>query len=499
MRTTALAQSARARAPRIALADRLSRVSVWTGLVAAAVAAGLLLRVWVLASELGVLEADEAIVGLMARRALDGDFAVLYWLSLYGGTQEAYLTAVVFAVTGSSVLVLKLVPLALFCVVGVLLWRLGVRTVGEPAARLGAALYWIWPAYLVWWTTKARAYYATGLLCEVVVLLLVLRLRERASPRDVALLGFTLGFAVWATLQSMLLSLPALAWLVWRRPGVLRLVWIAVPGFVLGAFPWLAWNAVNDWKAVVPDAVAGEDTTYAERFTDLFTTVLPTWLGLRVPYSLDWLLGPAVGAALTTLAIAAFLILLTRRRDPRLELLLFVGAAFPFVYAASTFTYFTSEPRYLVYLTPVTALLGGKLLARGRWVAAVGLAAAFVVTTAGLVTMERQREHVIHLPGATMPEDIGPLIATLEREGEDRVLANYWIAYRLSFETGERILATSTGFVRDQEADRIVRASPHPARVFIAGAADERRERPQLEADGFRRLRAGGWIVYVRD
>src|SRR5918996_1597044 len=125
----------------------------------------------------------------------------------------------------------------------------------------------------VWWTTKARAYYATGLLCEVVVLLLVLRLRERASRRDAALLGFTLGFAVWATLQSMLLSLPALAWLVWRRPRVLRLVWIAVPGFVLGAFPWLAWNAVNDWKALVPDAVAGEDTTYAERFTDLFTTV----------------------------------------------------------------------------------------------------------------------------------------------------------------------------------------------------------------------------------
>lgn len=464
--------------------------------MAGAFICGAALRVWVLTSDLGVLEADEAIVGLMARRALDGDFSVLYWLSLYGGTQEAYLTAIVFAFVGSSVLALKLTALGVFTAVAVVLWRVGLRTVGEPAARLAAAVFWIWPAYMVWWTTKARAYYATGLLCEVVILLLVLRLRERVSRGDAALLGFTVGFAVWATLQSMLLSLPALAWLVWRRPQVLRLTWIAVPAAALGALPWLAWNAAHDWRAVVPEAVAGAETTYVKRFVDLFTTVLPTWLGLRVPYSLDWLLGPVPGAVLT--AAAVFAVVLARRRTaPGLELLLVAAVAFPFLYAASTFTYFTSEPRYLVYLAPVTALLGGKLLATGPRVAAAGLAAAFALTVAGLIVMERQGEYVVDPEGAPLPADIGPLVATLDREGQSRVLANYWIAYRLSFETGERILATSTDFVRDQEADRIVRRSPHPARVFVEGSAREARLRARLEREGFRRLRAGGWIVYV--
>lgn len=464
--------------------------------VAAAILAGVAVRIWIFFSPLATLEADEAIVGLMARRALDGHFYVLYWLSLYGGTQEAYLTAAAFAVAGSSVLLLKLVPLALFTACGVLLWRVGRRTVGERAARLGACLFWIYPAYLVWWTTKARAYYATGLLCELVVLLLVLRLRQRDSRRDAALLGLALGCGVWATLQFLLGALPALGWLAWRRPRAFRLAWISVPAFALGAAPWLVWNARNGWTAVFPKAVAGADTSYGERLWSLFTTTLPTWLGLRVPFSLDWLLGPALGWILVAGALAGFGLLLVRRPKD-VELLLVVGVLFPFLYAASSFTYFVDEPRYLVYLTPVSALLLGRVLARPG-VAAAGLAAALALTVAGLVRMERDGLYQPLAPDVRIPADIGPLVSTLERERADRVLANYWIAYRLSFETGERILATSTGFVRDLRADRIVRRSPHPAQVFLAGSRTETAARPRLRALGYRRLVAGGFVVYVR-
>jgi hypothetical protein len=50
----------------------------WRTLVATAVAAGLVVRAWILVSPLGALDADEAIVGLMAREALDGDFSAFY-------------------------------------------------------------------------------------------------------------------------------------------------------------------------------------------------------------------------------------------------------------------------------------------------------------------------------------------------------------------------------------------------------------------------------------
>jgi 4-amino-4-deoxy-L-arabinose transferase-like glycosyltransferase len=447
------------------------------------------LRVWILSSPLGALESDEAITGLMARHALDGEFHVLYWLSFYGGTQEALLSAAVFSVFGSSVLTLKLTALALFVAAAPLLWLLGRRTVGERAAWYAVALYGVYPAWFVWWTTKARAYYGVGLICELLVLLLVLRLRERDSRADALALGFVLGFGVWASYQFLLLGAPALVWLAWRRPAVLRRVPLVAGAFVVGAAPWLAWNATHDWAAVLPKTGVGVETSFLGRLWDLFSETLPTWLGLRIPYTLDWLVPPVVGAAVTVLAVAGFAYLLVRR--PRgLELLLVVGAAYPFVYAASSFTYLTFEPRYLLFLLPVSALLLGRLAARGR-VAYVLLPVALALTVWGLARMEHQGRFT------PVPADMSPVIRVLEREHVTRVLASYWIAYRLSFETDERIIGTSTGFVRYQPHDRLVRSSPYPARVFKAGLPAERAARQRLEARGFRRIETGGYVIYV--
>jgi hypothetical protein len=473
-----------------------SRRAWWT-LVGTAVAAGLAVRIWILSSPLGALDADEAITGLMARHALDGELSAFYWGALYGGTQEALLAAAVFTVTGSSVLALKLVSLAIFAAAGMLVWAVGRRTVGAPAALVGTALFWIWPAYLVWWTTKARGYFGSGLVIGLAAVWLALRLRERDSRADAAALGLALGLGVWATLQSWLLALPAVAWLVVRRPAVLRSAWIAVPAVLVGSLPWLGWNALNGWDAVLPRSVRGEESTFADRFADFFRVTLPTWLGLRVPFSLDWLLGPAPGAALVALALVGFAVLLVRR--PRgLEPLLVLGAAFPFLYAGSSFTYFVAEPRYLVFLAPVPALLLGWLLSRhGPLVAGAGLAGALALSVAGLVVMERQNRFAPIAPDLRVPADLSPVIAVLERENARRVLANYWIAYRISFESGERIVATSTGFVRHEPHDRLVRSSPHPARVFVQGSAEEIRAGPALAARGFRRIPAGGFTVYV--
>jgi 4-amino-4-deoxy-L-arabinose transferase-like glycosyltransferase len=465
---------------------RLSPAAVAVGL---ALAAGVAVRIWVLSSPLGSLDADEAITGLIARHALDGEFYVLYWLSYYGGSQEALLTAAVFAVFGSSVLALKLTTLSLFTAAGALVWAVGRRTVGQRAAWLGTALFWVSPAYFVWWTTKARAYYGVGLICELLVLLLVLRLRARDSRADAVMLGFTLGFGAWASLQFLLVALPALAWLAWRRPAAYRLAWLALPALAVGAAPWLAWNARNGWVGILPRSEVGSDTTYLDRLVDLFQFVLPTWLGLRVPFSLEWIGGQRVGIALLALALVGFGWLLVRR--PRgLELLLVVAASFPFLYAATSFTYLIVEPRYLVFFAPVTALLLGWAASRSApSLLLVPLAAALSIL--GLVRMEQAKGW------APSPPDLGPVLRVLERERADRVLADYWIAYRISFESGERIIATSTSFVRYAPHDRLVRSHPHPARVYIWGRTAEDRARAQLEANGFRRYRAGDYVVFV--
>jgi hypothetical protein len=471
------------------------RASAWTALALAGVLVGFALRIWIFSSPLSALESDEAVVGLMALRALDGDVSVFYWGALYGGSQEAILTAAAFAVAGPSVLLLKLVSLALYALAAVLVLLVGRRTVGEPAARVGAALFWLWPPFLVWWSTKARAYFGSGLVLGLAALLLALRLRDRDSKRDAALLGFVLGLGLWATLQSMLLALPALAWLVWRRPSLYRLAPWALPTAVVGAAPWLAWNVRHGGNAIFPRSVAGSETTYGERFADLFTIVLPTWLGLRAPYTHDWLIGRTLGIAALVLALAAFAVFLVRR--PRgLEPLLVCAVAFPFLYAASSFTFLVAEPRYLVFIAPVLALLiAAAVVPRGPALAAAAFVVAGAISVAGLVQLERQGRYA----PLRVPADIGPVLTVLEEHGVDRVLANYWLAYRITFESEERIVASPSGFWRYRPYRDAVRAAPRPARVFVDGWKVEQRERDSLLSRGYRRIVTDGFVVYVAE
>ena len=156
-----------------------------------------------------------------------------------------------------------------------------------------------------------------------------------------------------------------------------------------------------------------------------------------------------------------------------------------------------AEPRYVVYLTPVPALLLGRVLVTPAR-AAAGLAAALALSIAGLVEMDRDGEFHPLAQDVRVPSDVGPVIEVLEREGQTRVLANYWIAYRLTFESDERVIATSTGFVRYQPHDQRVRRSSYPARVYVQGSRVEEQARDALLARGYRRTPADGFVVYIR-
>ena len=102
----------------------------WIG-VAAAIAVGVAFRVWIYRSALGAPDSDVAIVGLMAQHALHGDFTVFFWGQPYGGSQEALLTVPFFAVFGTSLLALRIVPMLLTAAAAVVVWRVGRRTFGE--------------------------------------------------------------------------------------------------------------------------------------------------------------------------------------------------------------------------------------------------------------------------------------------------------------------------------------------------------------------------------
>ena len=78
-----------------------------------AVGVGVVLRLAIIASPLGEVDGDEAIVGLMARHiAFLGEQPVFYWGQPYLGSLEAFSVAPLFHVFNSSTFLLKLVPAA---------------------------------------------------------------------------------------------------------------------------------------------------------------------------------------------------------------------------------------------------------------------------------------------------------------------------------------------------------------------------------------------------
>src|SRR5262249_33245445 len=156
-------------------------------------------------------------------------------------------------------------------------------------------------------------------------------------------------------------------------------------------------------------------------------------LGLRVPFTQE----PLVSAILVDLALLVFVGLFAygawRFRRSNAVLLYLVPVLYPFLYAIPRETFFSQEPKYLVVLSPVLTLLvaqPGSTRAR----AAIVLAVCCALSIVTLARMQTYFEDTEPVP-PTAPRDLGPLVSTLDRLGLDHVYADFWLAYRLDFDT----------------------------------------------------------------
>ncbi|HEX2057378.1 MAG TPA: glycosyltransferase family 39 protein [Actinomycetota bacterium] len=468
---------------------------------------GLAARVWMLLTRMGGLDADEGIVGLMARDILDGDFPLFYWGQPYGGPHEPLLTAGFFAVFGASTVVLKVVAILLSGAACVLVWRVGTRIMGETAAIAAALLFWVWPAAFVWWSVKSRGFYHVALVIGLAVVLLVLRLAQRESVLDMALLGALVGTGIWCTPQTVLLTGPALLWLAIRRPSLLRLAPVAAAAGAVAAFPFWDYNLETGWVSF--EASQATLAGYGERLRGIFATGLPGALGLRLPDGSRWIAG-GLGVAWYVGLLALFAAAIAREvfarrardeRRPARILLLATAGAYPFVLALSPYSAFVDHPRYLYYLGALCALLvAGALAALRPWALVAALVFAMTLTTVALTTSNREHAFYPASEGALIPEDLGPLVDYLVEHDVDHVYADYWLAYYLSFQTGERIVATPyRGALRDEEADQRVRMYPRPGYLFVAGAASEPAFGTEVDEANLphRRVEVGGFVLYA--
>src|SRR2546421_2808877 len=84
----------------------------------------LLIRVWLIYHTHGMIDGDEAMVGIQAEHILRGEHPIYFYGQAYMGSLEAYLMAIPFALVGPSVWMLRAEPTLLSLLVVYLTWRL---------------------------------------------------------------------------------------------------------------------------------------------------------------------------------------------------------------------------------------------------------------------------------------------------------------------------------------------------------------------------------------
>ena len=307
--------------------------------------------------------------------------------------------------------------------------------------------------------------------------------------------------------RSSPLPVGVIAWTVWKKPSCLRKAWAAALLAVVGALPWIVWNIGHGWVSFT--VRAGGSSAYAHRFRLFFSPIMPMMAGFRAPFTQERLLPALLTYAIYAALSGLFVLGAYRSRNKNSSLLYVVAAVFPLVYAFGAQTLISNDPRYVIVLTPVLALLLGQMMTTLPR-AAILLALACALTVVTLHHMEPS-------PGSrqgSAPRDLTPLISTLDRLHLSRIYATYWIAYLLDFDTGERIIAVENKFdqvtftngkanlpndpyVKYPPYERAVAAAPHGF-VFFRDSIGSIPIIAKLIQHGYTPSLVGRFVVYAK-
>jgi hypothetical protein len=240
-------------------------------------------RVWLIVHTHGVMDGDEATVGIQAEHILRGEFPVYYYGQAYLGNIQAYVIAFIFLFTGPRVWAMRIEPVLTSLLIVYLTWHFA--SVLARAARLGkrASAFFILvatlvaafaPLYDVVEEMRVTGGYIESFAVMLWLLLCAFRLVERwqqqARRGELAWrwvgTGFLVGLGLWIDPLTVYAYAACALWiggyvlgeLIRRgRPEIrqtrlelgkeaLLSLW-GVPAALTGFTPGLIWGAQNGW------------------------------------------------------------------------------------------------------------------------------------------------------------------------------------------------------------------------------------------------------------
>jgi len=419
----------------------------------AAVLFGLLVRLpfWVEALRTPV-DGDTAIIGLMARHLGRG---LTMWGQPYGSPLEAWLAAPFVAALGPRAEALRLCYFLLGLALIPMAYALG-RALDPRAALPAAVLAACPPPYFVLLSALPPPMYPAALLLCAALLALAASLGDRLAGgrrawAGLAAWGTLAGAALWTHLMSAAVVVACLAWL-WRRAAGQRSSLIAalVPMVLVSAGWW--GPALHDAQAAQVLSPSGRTQTMAEHLGEVLPRLhLPVGglLGTHVPIVADdpdhVVRAPGLAAGALVLLYGLGLLAAARARGASGAARLMLASvalgllAFPFPLRSGPGTIRFLTPLYL----PMAALLAWAPVARDRprrsWVLVLALCSLHLAGSTRLLAAWRAADRSA---APFLLPDLGPARRVLEAHNLRRAYASYGPAYRMTYESGERIVVT---------------------------------------------------------
>ncbi|MBI5199894.1 MAG: glycosyltransferase family 39 protein, partial [Nitrospirae bacterium] len=203
------------------------------------------------------LDSDQAIMGLMARHILDGEFPIFYWGERYAGPVESYFASIIFYIFGSSPLTLILSPFIFSLIFIFLVYRLGKEMFNEKVGLMAMLLVSASPPFLIWYSVSPSGNYIQNLVFGTLLLLMTFRFvnivsDEKTAKRYYIVIGFVGGLAWWVNFQIAYFLLTAFIFMFlkdrWRfiKRGLLYLF----PSFMIGSSLFWYYNLKNSWGSI---------------------------------------------------------------------------------------------------------------------------------------------------------------------------------------------------------------------------------------------------------
>jgi hypothetical protein len=396
--------------------------------------------------------ADGALSGIVALHARDGIERLVFVPHVpYSGSLKSHLTAPLALVLDPAV-AFALVSVLFYLVYVAGLFRLA-RLVARPGAAVLAALYAAFsPAFVTRYSLSNDGNYVEVLAFSVWALWLAARAaaEDAARPRLAFAAGLLLGLGFWCHILAIIPLFAVAVFLVLvARLGAWRPLLALAAGWAIGYAPGWLWNGANGWESfqyLIPgeartDAaeagLAAVTSGLGEKLWLMVTDHWPVLMGYDTGYGVlvDRTLH---GLAWVGVAAALFAGASTTRRAWRERAwgpaLLVLFAATNVAIALVALPHVAGNPRYILFLMCVVPVM----LADTFGATVRRRVVLFVLIATGTVAS------VAQVPG-TLRADVRwrRFVADMEREGVRYCYTDFFLATRVNFLSGERIICSA--------------------------------------------------------